>query len=246
MSSESDLTRWIPLESNPDVLNAWAKKAGLVESQDEFVDIYGLDSELLAMVPQPVKAIILLFPVTDSIDAKAKEEDDRIKSKGQHPIDPTVLWIKQTINNACGTIGLLHALANSNVTIAPGSPLALFIEECRDKTPDERAKILETTPLFANIHSEVASSGQSAAPEAGAYTNLHFTCFVHAPNPPRSDVVSTDPPRLLELDGRRSGPVDRGASTDLLQDVAKYVMEHYLSQTASMEFSMMALAPCQG
>lgn len=237
--------RWIPLESNPDVLNAWAQKAGLVESQDQFVDVYGLDPELLAMVPQPVKAVILLFPITDSVDARAKQEDERIETEGQRPVDPTIFWIKQTIGNACGTIGLLHALANTNVTLAPDSPLALFIEECKDKTPEERARILETTPLFASIHSEVASAGQTATPSADERVNLHFTCFVHAPNPPRSDIVSQDLPRLLELDGRRIGPIDRGESAHLLEDVAKYVQEVYLAQTTSMHFSMMALAPAE-
>ncbi|CCL99672.1 uncharacterized protein FIBRA_01693 [Fibroporia radiculosa] len=259
MTSERP-SRWIPLESNPDVLNSWANKAGLVESQDQFTDVYGLDPEvriafafdvaeairhpqLLALVPQPVKAIILLFPLTDAIEEKGKQEDERIKAQGQHPVDPTVLYIKQTIGNACGTMGLLHALANSPVTFAPDSPLALFIDECRDKTPEERAKILETTSLFANIHADVASSGQTAAPRAEVNTDLHFTCFVQAPNPPRSDVVTTQPLRLLELDGRRIGPIDRGESTNLLEDVAKYVKLNYLSQTASVQFSMIALAP---
>ncbi|PCH44289.1 peptidase C12 ubiquitin carboxyl-terminal hydrolase 1 [Wolfiporia cocos MD-104 SS10] len=242
-SDESAVSRWVPLESNPDVLNEWASKAGLVESQAHFEDVYGLDPELLAMVPQPVKAVILLFPITDVIDAKAKQEDERIRREGQHPIDPTVFYLKQTIGNACGTVGLLHALANSNVTFAPESPLALFIEECKDKTPEERAQILETTPLFANIHADAASSGQTAAPDPNANTELHFTCFVQAPNPPRSDVASPDPMRLLELDGRRVGPVDRGASTNLLEDVAKFVKEQYVSQTASMHFSMIALVP---
>jgi len=32
-----------------------------------FVDVYGLDSELLAMVPQPVAALLLLFPITEKV-----------------------------------------------------------------------------------------------------------------------------------------------------------------------------------
>lgn len=53
--------------------------------------------QLLAMVPKPVKAVILLFPITDALEAKAQLEDERIEIQGQHPIDPTIFWIKQTV-----------------------------------------------------------------------------------------------------------------------------------------------------
>ena len=49
------------------------------------------------MVPQPVKAIVLLFPITETYEAARKAEDAQIAAKGQHPLDPTVLWIKQTV-----------------------------------------------------------------------------------------------------------------------------------------------------
>jgi hypothetical protein len=83
-----------------------------------------------------------------------------------------------------------------------------------DKTPEERAKLLETTPLFADIHAQAASSGQSAVP-TNLDTDLHFTCFVAAPSSrgPGSEDAGK---RLIELDGRRNGPIDRGECTDLL------------------------------
>lgn len=98
-----------------------------------------------------------------------------------------------------------------------------------DKTPDERAHALATTPLFANIHAETASTGQTAAP-SDLDTDLHFTCFVSAPDAdirntaqgaPLSDAAAKGEKegtgmRLIELDGRRVGPIDRGECTDLL------------------------------
>lgn len=48
------------------------------------------------------------------------------------------------------------------------------------KTPLERAHILEHTSLFAEIHAELAASGQTPTP-TDLDTDLHFTCFVQAP-----------------------------------------------------------------
>ena len=99
--------------------------------------------------------------------------------------------------------------------------LKMFI----DKSPEERAEHLGTTPLFASVHAETASTGQSAPTTD---TDLHFTCFVEAPDQDfrkvarREDVDEssvTEPTtgmRLIELDGRRAGPIDRGECQDLL------------------------------
>ncbi|TFK94120.1 cysteine proteinase [Polyporus arcularius HHB13444] len=241
-SEGSSSSRWIPLESNPEVLTQWAVKAGLIPTQAHFEDIYGLDPELLGMVSQPVKAVILLFPISEVYEQKRREEDERIAAQGQPAIDPTVFWMKQTISNACGTMALLHALINSDVTFAPESPIEKFIDICKDKTPLERAKILETTPLFANIHADAASGGQTAVP-TNLDTDLHFTCFVQAPSPPtREEGIPAKQMRVLELDGRRAGPVDRGECKDFLSDVAKIVKENYIAHTASMQFSLIALS----
>ena len=33
----------------------------------QIVDVYGTDTDLLATVPQPVLAVILLFPITENV-----------------------------------------------------------------------------------------------------------------------------------------------------------------------------------
>ncbi|KAF8573601.1 peptidase C12, ubiquitin carboxyl-terminal hydrolase 1 [Ramaria rubella] len=229
-------SRWIPLEANPEVLISWSSQAGLVTSTATFHDVYGLDPELLAIVPTPVKAVVFLFPITVDVEMKRHEEDATINSGEQPHVDPTVLFIKQTIPNACGTIGLLHALANSDVTITPGSPLAKFIEQAIPQTPEQRAELLEKTELFASIHASAANTGQSEVP-TNPDTDLHFCAFVLAPSPVDKQL------HLLELDGRRVGPVDRGPSTDLMTDVAKFIQKNHINNTNSMHFSMIALAP---
>jgi hypothetical protein len=49
------------------------------------------------MVPQPVKAIILLFPISEPLERTRKEEDAKIDRDGQEPIDHTVIFFKQTV-----------------------------------------------------------------------------------------------------------------------------------------------------
>jgi hypothetical protein len=70
---------WIPLESNPDVLNEFSSKLGLSSSAPDasyqFCDVFGLDADLLAMVPQPVLAVLLLFPITEATEIARKERE---------------------------------------------------------------------------------------------------------------------------------------------------------------------------
>ncbi|KAG8908611.1 ubiquitinyl hydrolase 1 [Tulasnella sp. 403] len=224
---------WIPLESNPDVFNTWASKLGVAKTA-HFEDVYGLDPELLAMVTQPVKAILLIFPITEGSEKRRKADEQHIKEAGQSvEVDPTVIFIQQKISNACGTIGLLHALLNCDVTIDPASALAQFQKECISKSPSERADLLATTTLFAKAHGEAATSSQSSsAVPTNLKTDLHYTCFVQAPLG-RPDAIER---RIVELDGRRVGPIDHGKSTSFLEDVAKVVKKEYISLATSMEF----------
>jgi len=246
--------RWIPLESNPEVFNLWAKKAGVLTKYAHFEDVYGLDEDMLLSVPRPVKAVVLLFPIEPEGDAESQKEDERLQREGQPKIDDTIFWVKQKIPNACGTIGLVHAIANSDVTFTPTSALQKFIIGCHDKTPEERAELLGITPLFASIHAETANTGQSAPVSETVY---HFTCFVQAPEQDfrkvaRKEHVSesavaepTSGMRLVELDGRRQGPIDRGECTDLLIDAVNFIKLRYVSPSSSVYFGLMVLTTPQ-
>lgn len=56
--------------------------------------------QLLDFVAKPVKAVILLFPIRGKLADLRQEEEEKIKEKGQVPVDPTVFWIKQTVRRA--------------------------------------------------------------------------------------------------------------------------------------------------
>jgi len=120
------------------------------------------------------------------------------------------------------------------VQLEPGSPIAQFIDQCKcksiwstfltttypytkAKTPLERAKLLDDTPLFKGIHAETASTGQTAPPK-DLKVDKHFTCFVEAPDASvRSSAGGEYSTRLIELDGRRDEPMDHGPVEDFLK-----------------------------
>lgn len=93
----------------------------------------------------------------------------------------------------------------------------MLISTIAAKTPLERAKLLENTPLFKNIHAETANTGQTAPPE-DLKVDLHFTCFVEAPDASvRRSGGGKYSKRLIELDGSREGPMDHGPVDDFLK-----------------------------
>lgn len=104
------------------------------------------------------------------------------------------------------------------------------------KTPTERAKLLETTPLFADIHADAAAEGQTSVPE-NLDTDLHFTCFVQAPEAGAPTETLMRTMRLVELDGRRAGPVDRGVCTNLLR--VRHVNRHFQTRYDRHFFRML-------
>lgn len=69
---------WIPLESNPDVLNQYTSKLK-VNSQLLFQDVWGLDAEVLSFIPKPIAAFVLLFPITKAYEEYRKSLNEKIQ-----------------------------------------------------------------------------------------------------------------------------------------------------------------------
>ncbi|KAI8320408.1 peptidase C12, ubiquitin carboxyl-terminal hydrolase 1 [Martensiomyces pterosporus] len=217
--------KWIPLESNPEVINAMLSKLG-VDPTFGFSDVWGLDDELLSMVVQPVKAIVFLFPLTPKYEAERKEEI----ASSSHRVSPSVWFMRQTIGNACGTMAVIHSLANNQGDIQVGGYLGKFLSRVADMTPEQRAEVLEGDAVIAGAHLESASAGQTAAPQPEEDVELHFISFVS---------VDGD---LYELDGRQPAPFNHGPSTDLLKDAARVIKKRIQSfEGGTQEFTVLSL-----
>lgn len=225
--------RWVPLESNPDVLNKFIHKLG-VPSKWELVDVYGVDQELLAFLPQPVIAMILLFPINQKYETFRINEEEDLKERGQE-VSPKVYFMKQTIGNACGTVALLHSILNNTEHIPieeTNGHLSKFLEETSTLDPEEKAKYMETDEDLCSVHGESALEGQTEAPSNQERTNLHFVSLVHRDG------------CLYELDGRKPFPINHGPSSDesFLEDAANVCVKFMSRDPNELHFSMLALS----
>ncbi|KAM6985706.1 ubiquitin carboxyl-terminal hydrolase isozyme L3 [Aplochiton taeniatus] len=197
-----DGQRWLPLEANPDVCLYFLRQLGLLPTW-QFGDVYGLDPELLSMVPKPVCAVLLLFPVTEKYESFRLEEEARIKAQDQE-VSPEVYFMKQTIGNACGTIGLIHAVANNQscLEFENDSPLKKFLEKSSKLSPEDKAAFLEKDESIRVTHESSAQEGQSEAPSIDEKVDLHFIAFVNVGG------------HLYELDGRKPFPIAHGKTSE--------------------------------
>jgi len=234
---------WVPLENNPEVMTSLVHKLGL-SSTLSFHDVFSIDDpDLLAFVPRPALALLLVFPISKTYETHRMEEDsDRPVYNGKGDEEP-VIWYKQTIGNACGMIGLLHAVSNghSKKFIDRGSDLWELVDKAIPLTPNERADVLYNSQALENAHQSSAQEGQSKAPGATDDIDLHYVCF-----------VKDDRNQLWELDGRRKGPINRGhldADDDVLSQKAldlgprQFMKREEEMGGGELRFSLVTLAP---
>lgn len=226
-------------------MNALKRRLGLSDDL-QFYDVYSLDEpELLAHIPRPAHALLVIIPLTKVWDEERKNEDAAKKEYAGFGEDEPVIWFKQTIGNACGSIGLLHSVINGPASkhIVPGSDFERIRRAAIPLKASERARMLYDSEAFEAAHKSVANLGDTAAPspEDGHRLGHHFVSFVKAGDG-----------HLWELEGSRKGPIDRGALTedeDVLSPRAldlgiKRVIK--LVQNAGIDdlrFSCTALAP---
>lgn len=231
MSETGEVQAVVPLESNPEVFTDFAHKLGLSPLL-EFTDIFSLDDpDMLAFLPRPVQAIILLFPVT-----QAYEEFKNAESVEELSSDK-VIWMKQIVKNACGLYALLHVLLNiQDGLIVQQSAVANFR---RNLLHGNANPVTLVQNIAKELYTNYSQQGQTEAPPAEENVELHFVCFVKRPD------------GIYELDGRRNGPILLKKTTDengdiLSDDCINHRVKKYMSLVSgenALNFAMMGLAP---
>uniref|UniRef100_A0A673HZD8 Ubiquitin carboxyl-terminal hydrolase n=1 Tax=Sinocyclocheilus rhinocerous TaxID=307959 RepID=A0A673HZD8_9TELE len=202
--------RWLPLEANPEFL----RQLGLVPTW-QFGDVYGLEAEVLSLVPRPVCAVLLLFPITKKYETFRQEEEAKIKAQGQ-AVSSDVYFMKQTIGNAC----------------EPNSPLQAFLLQSAKMSPEEKATFLEKDESIRVTHESSAQEGQTEAPSLDEKVDLHFIAFVNVEG------------HLYELDGRKPFPIVHGETTEdtFLEDSAEVCKKFMARDPQELRFTVVALS----
>ncbi|XP_037957819.1 ubiquitin carboxyl-terminal hydrolase [Teleopsis dalmanni] len=225
-------TLWIPLESNPDVLTKYIHELGV---SDEWclTDVMGLEPDMLEWVPKPVKAMILLFPCSEAYEQHRREENERLLSSPEtHPDD--LFYMRQCTPNACGTVALIHSIANAKGIQLKDGILKNFLENVSDMTPEKRGEALENDKKFSEGHQSLAQEGQTPA-DPNTKVFHHFVAIVN-----KGDV-------LYELDGRKQFPVKHGDTSEetFVADAAKVCKEFMKRDPSELRFTVLALAAAQ-
>ncbi|KAJ9109204.1 hypothetical protein QFC21_000533 [Naganishia friedmannii] len=253
-------TKWVPLEADPEIFNAaspflWSAPLGLPKTL-KFNDLFSLDPEFLQFIPQPVFAVLLLFPCRGKLGEEREKEEAAGEGewKGSDDENKKIWWIKQTvrtirshgpvndqlklellfqIGNACGSIGLLHSLLNlprdpaSPYALAKDSLLAKFYQETKELSGIDKAKSLDAATFFEEAHKRVAESGQSTVPRTAEELEHVDLHFISFVEGTAADGSK----HVIELDGStRNGPFNRGPCKSLLHDVARIVQEKYIDR----------------
>lgn len=225
-------------------MNNLARRLG-VSDDFAFHDVYSLyDADMMALVPRPVYALLVTIPMNAAWRQDRDAEDAVLKwYDGSGPGEP-VFWLKQTVFNGCGLIGLLHCVANGSPAemTVPGSELAKFVEQATPLRMDDRAKLLNDADTLHEASEAASALGDSRVIGLEEGSIHHFVALVKGRDG-----------NLWELEGSRKGPLNRGPlgeDEDAFSERAlnlgiRRLVEMQRKAGDDLPFSCIALAPRQ-
>ncbi|XP_033219319.1 ubiquitin carboxyl-terminal hydrolase-like [Belonocnema kinseyi] len=217
----------VPLESNPEVMTKLLHKLG-VPKKWNIVDVYGLDPDSLAFLLKPVLAMLLLYPETD------QQESAEIRQEADTSVSSNIYFLRQFLSNVCGTIALIHSVANNldEIELKDGF-LKTFLEKTKNLSSTERGELLVKEEDLIKLHKELSQEGQSEIQNEATRRRRHYVTFVQKDG------------HIYELSGGKISPINRGPSTpdSFLDDAASVCQEYMKRDPNEISYTMLALVP---
>ncbi len=109
------------------------------------------------------------------MNSQLKEEKKQQQETLSEPTDNSLYFVKQLVANACGTIAIVHAIANNldKIQLEEGKGLRKFIENTKENSPLERGEKLGYDECIAQAHETSSKKGQTVSLDVflGIYRN---------------------------------------------------------------------------
>ena len=162
--------------------------------------------------------MILLFPLSPDNKEEDRKAVDESNPKGSNPIEPK--FIKQTIENSCCLMALLHLLLNNPLELL-NQPEATpeIIKNLQLKMEDDE-KLIEKSPELKEIHDEMAKTGGTDVPDIEDNVPFHFVSLI-----PFKETVWL-------MDGRRAGPIEFQSTGSFFETACKIANEEFVKKSA--------------
>ena len=195
----------------------------------EFIDLYSFDPSTASEFGIPVlncKGMILLFP----FGAIEQQQHDHLET-----IDSDVKFVRQTIENSCCMMALLHILLNNpSELLNYHQDLPKTIQTLLESTDSSLLEeIVETSAELKEIHEEMAGEGETDQPTDLENVLYHFVAIIPTDN---SECAWL-------LDGMQSGPVKfKNDSLNFFELACKIASEEFVQKsTDQTNFSAVIL-----
>ncbi|TQW05334.1 ubiquitin carboxyl-terminal hydrolase, family 1 [Cordyceps javanica] len=166
-----DAPAFIPLEANPPLMTDLVHKLGLSPTL-AIHDVYSLtEPDLLAFIPRPALALLLVFPISAAYESQRLSADSLVAEYAGKGAAEPVVWWRQTIRNACGMMGLLHAVSNGPAREFIGPPstrVRLDPRRAPPKVDPARSRAARPAPRADARARRRAPGGRLAGRDRGA------------------------------------------------------------------------------
>lgn len=184
----------------------------------EFIDLFTFDPSIAVDFAVPVdqfKGMILLFPLPEEAKGEGEGEGEKEGEGGSMSEQPK--FIKQTIENSCCLMALLHLLLNN--------PRELLTESCSEIIKNLQSSssgnelLIENSSELKQIHDEIAKIGETNVPEIDENVPFHFVSLIPFNG------------SIWLMDGRRAGPVEFKSTRNFFETACKIANEEFVQKS---------------